>query len=82
MEFNYTVVVVIASLWIAAGVMLYWGIKKKNKFGVNTSSIKCPQCDLKAPSVRKPKNISEALWGGFTCEKCGAEIDKWGRLKK
>jgi hypothetical protein len=29
--------------------------------------------------IRKPKNRRQALWGGWTCEACGLEYDKWGR---
>jgi len=72
---------VIALLLITGWLVLYIGNKRKNKFGINTSELKCPTCGLAAPATRKPKNTSEALWGGFTCEQCGAEVNKWGKLK-
>ena len=28
--------------------------------------------------VRKPTSFRQAAWGGWTCFKCGCEIDKWG----
>jgi len=28
--------------------------------------------------VRRPASFSQAVWGGWTCSKCGCEIDKWG----
>ena len=28
--------------------------------------------------VRKPTSFRQAAWGGWTCSKCGCEIDKWG----
>ena len=34
----------------------------------------------RAPKVRRPESLKQALWGGGTCMKCGCEMDKWGRL--
>lgn len=31
------------------------------------------------PVVRKPANWKQALWGGWTCPRCGSEYDRWGR---
>jgi transposase-like protein len=39
----------------------------------------CPQCGTPAPKVRKPANRREMLWGGWTCQKCGCELDRRGR---
>ena len=47
--------------------------------GINTKRLVCPSCGAEAPKFRKPKNKRQLLWGGFTCEQCGAEVDKWGR---
>ncbi len=83
MNINNTIALLVITFIIIAGVLvLYLGIKKKNQFGINISPLQCPKCGQQAPSIRKPKNIGQALWGGFTCNKCGAEIDKWGALKK
>lgn len=43
----------------------------------------CPQCNNELPRVRVPTSLSEALWGGWTCEKCGTEIkvDFYGNIK-
>jgi len=82
MDINNTIALLIIALIIAVGVLvLYFGVKKRNRFGINISSLQCPECGQQAPAVRKPKNLSQTLWGGFTCGKCGAEIDKWGKLK-
>lgn len=40
---------------------------------------KCPECDQPLPKQRKPKNRRQFLWGGWTCEHCGCEIDAKGR---
>jgi hypothetical protein len=44
--------------------------------------VECPQCHSKQPTIRKPANLTEILWGGWTCSTCGAHLDKWGDLRK
>lgn len=39
----------------------------------------CPQCGTPMPKVRKPANRRQMLWGGWTCPKCGCELDRRGR---
>lgn len=56
--------------------------KFKELFGVNLKSMTCPNCGTPQPKVRKPKNMREVLWGGCTCDKCGCEMDKWGKKIK
>lgn len=31
---------------------------------------------------RIPKNWRQFLWGGYSCGKCGAELDKFGEIIK
>ena len=38
----------------------------------------CPKCDTPAPTVRIPKSFYEFLWGGWTCSKCEAKMDRKG----
>ena len=40
---------------------------------------KCPECGEALPKYRKPKNHRQTLWGGWTCEEYGCEIDRTGR---
>ena len=51
------------------------------KWGINLELKPCPKCGANAPSFRIPSNLSQFLWGGWTCNKCGCEIDKWGKIK-
>jgi len=51
---------------------------KFSKFGINLNRVYCPKCNLKQPIIRKPKNEHQMLYGGFTCEKCKTEMDKYG----
>jgi len=54
-------------------------IRGKGRFGVNLKLPDCPGCGKKAPAVRTPKSANQAMWGGWTCDACGLEIDKWGK---
>lgn len=65
---------------LTAGMLLVvYGSIVKNKWGVNLSPVSCPRCKTPLPSVRKAQTRNQALWGGWTCSSCGAEVDKWGR---
>jgi len=75
----------VASVFIVGvllvGILLVaFGTVTKNRWGINTRHVICPACGSPMPQVRQPKSIRQALWGGFTCGKCGCEMDKWGRL--
>ena len=72
----------ISLLVIIIGVVLMAIIIKKwprsGKMGINLKTVYCPQCGAKAPAMRKPANLRQALWGGWTCSQCGCEFDKYG----
>ncbi len=72
--------VVVASLVFLGIVLVAIGTVTKNRWGVNLESVNCPVCGSPIPRVRQPKSFTQSLWGGWTCAKCGCEIDKWGRL--
>lgn len=40
--------------------------------------VQCPNCGEKTPFARIPKSLRQALWGGWTCGKCGCEMDRKG----
>lgn len=54
-------------------------VRGKGRFGINLKIPDCPGCGKKVPAVRKPKSANQAMWGGWTCESCGLELDKWGK---
>ena len=60
-------------------VLVIFGTVVKNRWGINLDPVSCPRCNTLFPRIRQPQNIQQALWGGGTCAKCGAEVDKWGR---
>ncbi len=54
-------------------------VRGKGRWGVNTKAAVCSECGTPAPVVRVPRNRQQMLWGGWTCEECGLELDKWGQ---
>lgn len=60
-------------------VLLVRGTQKKTSMGINLTPGHCPGCGTALPTVRAPKNFRQAMFGGWTCSGCGAELDKWGR---
>ena len=50
------------------------------KWGVNVRRRDCPTCGTPLPRIRCPQNERQCLWGGSTCEECGTETDKWGKV--
>jgi predicted RNA-binding Zn-ribbon protein involved in translation (DUF1610 family) len=54
------------------------GMGEGTKMGINSATnLKCPNCGSPVPTIRRPKNFRQAMWGGFTCSGCGREFDKW-----
>jgi hypothetical protein len=52
--------------------------RKDLKMGMNLATgLKCPECGADLPAVRRPKNFRQMMWGGWTCESCGKEFDRW-----
>lgn len=41
----------------------------------------CPDCGTVLPSFRRPANAEQAVHGGWTCPKCGIEIDRNGNKR-
>ena len=70
--------IVIASVLIGLLMVIISTIRRKGKWGINFKRFNCPKCGTQAPIIRKTKSIREALWGGWTCQKCGCKLDKWG----
>ena len=43
-----------------------------------SSANQCATCGASAPAIRRPANLRQALWGGWTCPNCGTELNRWG----
>ena len=73
------ILVVVASLVLLGILLVAIGTITKNRWGINSEPVNCPACGSPMPRVRQPKSLTERLWGGGTCGKCGCEMDKWGQ---
>jgi len=60
-------------------VLVIFGTLRKNRWGINTAQLTCPNCGNTLGHVRTPQTMAQILWGGATCNRCGVEVDKWGR---
>jgi len=70
----------LAAVVVAAGAVFIWRQgKAKGRWGIDLSRKKCPRCGHRLPMMRKPASAEEAMWGGWTCQHCGAKLDKYGR---
>ena len=54
-------------------------ITEPQKWKVNLKATQCSHCGHALPALRKPSNLRQILWGGWTCPNCGSELDKSGR---
>ena len=62
--------------------LLVMGTIMKTRFGINFGKPKCSECAESIPLVvRIPKTPYQVLWGGWTCENGGLELDKWGNAR-
>lgn len=50
----------------------------KGRYGLGPLHVCCPACDTPQPFLRKPSSMRQVLFGGYTCEACDCEIDKYG----
>jgi hypothetical protein len=71
--------VVVGALITGVVLMVRDTKRQRGVFGINTSAPVCARCDSPAPMVRAPANFRQFLWGGWTCQRCSLELDKWGR---
>lgn len=74
------VLVFVVPILLVGMLLVAFGTVTKNQWGINTRPVNCPSCGCPVPKVRQPRSISQARWGGWTCEKCCCGMDKWGRL--
>ena len=41
----------------------------------------CPGCGKQLPTFRKPTSLRQLLFGGWTCQECGAEVNARGKAR-
>jgi hypothetical protein len=74
---------ILLAVVLAAGAAFLWRQSKtKGRWGIDLTRKSCPRCGHPLPFIRKPTSSEEAMWGGWTCQKCGAKLDKYGRERE
>jgi transcription elongation factor Elf1 len=75
---------ILSIFWVTVlGVTIYifvnLTIKRNKKWGINLNTDNhCPKCEKSLLVIRKPTSVKQFMWGGWTCNNCGCQIDKWG----
>ncbi len=69
---------IFAAIGIACAVVI-WQTMTRGRWGLGAFKANCPRCGTALPMMRKPASKDEALWGGWTCPKCGCKVDKYGK---
>jgi RNase P subunit RPR2 len=72
--------IVTAILVIGITICFIIATRNKTKLGINLKRVYCPVCGTKQPWLRIPQNEQQFLYGGTTCPKCGAKLDKYGNI--
>ncbi len=49
--------------------VIFLGLKRGNK--------PCPTCGENLPAFRLLRNFRQFMWGGWTCTRCGHEVDRF-----
>jgi hypothetical protein len=62
---------------LAAPAALIW-IFQKLGYPIG-QAVNCARCGTEQPETRRPTSFRQAMLGGYTCAKCGAELDARGR---
>jgi hypothetical protein len=70
---------VVGSLLTGAVLIIRDTYRKRGRWGIPLEAVSCARCGEPVPLVRVPASVQQALWGGWTCPRCGLENDKWGR---
>ena len=42
----------------------------------------CASCGQPLGRLRSPRSVHEALWGGWTCPDCGAQLNRKGEVRR
>ncbi len=84
----FVVFAVIALGAVVFGVLILAGGKSTKRAALDMNNYMahpshgrgCPRCGAPLPAVRKPANMRQMLFGGWSCPHCKAEVDSSGRL--
>jgi predicted SprT family Zn-dependent metalloprotease len=62
------------------GVLLFAKWRKQRVFGktIGKKDVYCKNCEAKLSRFRRPDNAKQFWHGGWTCRKCGKQLDRRG----
>ncbi|MDI1243356.1 MAG: hypothetical protein PSX80_15690 [bacterium] len=67
----------VVTVSVTVALMIVFALAAKAQADVNARG-GCPSCRTRVPRYRTPASLRQALWGGWTCENCGTEMDRHG----
>ena len=65
------------SLSVIVAVVVVFLLAQRIREGVNARG-GCPECNVPVPQFRTPTSFRQAIYGGWTCENCGTEMNMHG----
>jgi len=74
-----TLLIFIGLAVLIGGLIVLRQSQMKGRWGIGSLTASCPRCGAQLPAIRKPASFHEMVWGGWTCERCGCKVDKYGR---
>lgn len=72
----YFIVTILIGVLAGKLIQRYW--PATGKYGIPKTIKPCPSCGASPVLFRKPANRRQLIWGGWTCSKCGLELDRYG----
>jgi predicted RNA-binding Zn-ribbon protein involved in translation (DUF1610 family) len=77
---DMTTLLILGAVILIGMFLVVHGTIFQTRWGINTATqIKCPRCGNMHGQIRTPRNLRQFLWGGYTCNQCGLQVDKWNR---
>ncbi len=58
---------------LASGIFAFWMMSI-----ARLGQVACPVCGTLQPQWRRPNSLRQTFWGGWTCARCGTEMDRDG----
>lgn len=46
---------------------------------INLDKVFCPKCNTEQPTLKLADNLRQIIKGGWTCNQCGCEMDRFGK---
>ncbi len=77
----WDVILILTTRFVIAVAVLYCVFKywpRTELLEISIDKFDCPECKDPVPKIRILENTKQTLWGGWTCNNCGTEVDKYG----